>query len=76
MEGHANEYANSVSAVLVKLRGIAAGMDLSMKYNRQGNQATLAWPIAAPLRSFFKRLVWFEEILKAIAYLDCTYVLV
>ena len=69
MEGHASEYANSISAVLVKFKGIAAGMELSMKYNRQGNQATLAWPIARTLAEFFKRLVWFEEILKAIAYL-------
>ena len=69
MEGHATEYANSISAVLVKFKGIAAGMELSMKYNRQGNQATLAWPIARTLAEFFKRLVWFEEILKAIAYL-------
>jgi putative ABC transport system permease protein len=69
MDGHATEYANSVSAVLVKFKGIAAGMELSMKYNRQGNQATLAWPIARTLAEFFKRLVWFEEILKAIAYL-------
>jgi len=69
MDGHASEYANSISAVLLKIKGIAAGMELSMKYNRQGNQATLAWPIAPTLASFFKRLVWFEEILKAIAYL-------
>jgi len=69
MEGHATEYANSISAVLVKFKGIAAGMELSMKYNRQGNQATLAWPIASTLADFFKRLAWFEEILKAIAYL-------
>jgi len=69
MDGHATEYANSVSAVLVKFKGIAAGMELSMKYNRQGNQATLAWPIASTLADFFKRLAWFEEILKAIAYL-------
>ena len=76
MEGHATEYANSISAVLVKLKGIAAGMELSMKYNRQGNQATLAWPIASTLADFFKRLAWFEEILKAIAYLIALFSLI
>ncbi|MEJ6524778.1 MAG: ABC transporter permease [Opitutales bacterium] len=68
MEGHASEYASSVSAVLVKLRG-AAGFALEMKYNKQGNQATFAWPIAATLAEFFDRLVWFEKVLEWIAYL-------
>ncbi len=68
MDGHSSEYANSISAVLLKLKG-AAGITLSMKYNRQGNQATLAWPIAHTLAEFFKRLAWFEQILKWIAYM-------
>ena len=68
MEGHSKEYASSVSAVLVKLKG-AAGFALEMKYNKQGNQATLAWPIAATLAEFFDRLAWFEKILEWIAYL-------
>ncbi|MBT3667559.1 MAG: FtsX-like permease family protein [Opitutae bacterium] len=68
MEGHASEYATSVSAVLVKLKG-AAGFTLEMKYNKQGNQATFAWPIAATLAQFFDRLVWFEKVLEWIAYL-------
>jgi putative ABC transport system permease protein len=67
MEGHAKEFASSVSAVLVKLRG-AAGFALEMKYNKQGNQATLAWPIAATLAQFFDRLIWFEKVLEWIAY--------
>ena len=68
MEGHASEYSTSVSAVLVKLRG-AAGFALEMKYNKQGNQATFAWPIAATLAEFFDRLTWFEKVLEWIAYL-------
>jgi putative ABC transport system permease protein len=68
MEGHDSEYASSVSAVLVKLKG-AAGFALEMKYNKQGNQATFAWPIAATLAEFFDRLVWFEKVLEWIAYL-------
>ena len=67
MEGHDSEYSSSVSAVLVKLRG-ATGFALEMKYNKQGNQATFAWPIAATLAEFFDRLVWFERVLEWIAY--------
>ena len=46
--------AQSVSAVLLSLNG-AAGFGLEMKYNKQGNQATLAWPVVATLASFFKK---------------------
>ena len=46
MEGHDQEMAQSVSAVLLSLNG-AAGFGLEMKYNKQGN-ATLAWPVAEP----------------------------
>ena len=47
----------------------AAGFALEMKYNKQGNQATFAWPIAATLAEFFDRLTWFEKVLEWIAYL-------
>ena len=66
MEGHDPEAAQSVSAVLLALRG-AAGFQLDMKYNKQGNQATLAWPVAATLASFFDRLSWFEDVLSLVA---------
>ena len=68
MEGHAEEYANSVSAVLLKLRG-AAGFGLEMKYNKQGNIATFAWPIPAIIADFFSRLTWFEKVLQLISIL-------
>ena len=44
MEGHAQEYLNSVSAVLLNLKGIREPMDLYSKYNRRSNEATLVWP--------------------------------
>jgi putative ABC transport system permease protein len=68
MEGHDASMAHSVSAVLLSLRG-AAGFNLEIKYNRQGNQATLAWPVAATLASFFEKMGWFRGVLEVIAYL-------
>ena len=67
MEGHDPMAAQSVSAVLLSLKG-AAGLQLDLKYNKQGNQATLAWPVAATLASFFDRLSWFEDILALVAF--------
>ena len=67
MEGHDPAAAQSVSAVLLSLKG-AAGFQLEMKYNKQGNQATLVWPVAATLASFFDRLSWFEDILALVAF--------
>ena len=54
MEGHDAEMAQSVSAVLLSLRG-ATGFNLELKYNRRGNQATFAWPVAATLRLFLRK---------------------
>ena len=68
MDGHNAETATDVSAVLLNLKG-SAGFMLDMKYNKQGNVATLAWPVAGTLASFFERLVWFQRVLEIIAYL-------
>jgi len=67
MEGHDEEMAQSVSAVLLSLRG-ATGFNLEIKYNRQGNQATFAWPVAATLASFFEKMNWFRRVLEVISY--------
>ena len=68
MDGHNPKTATDVSAVLLNLKG-SAGFMLDMKYNKQGNVATLAWPVAGTLASFFERLVWFQRVLEVIAYL-------
>lgn len=68
MDGHDQAMAQSVSAVLLSLKG-SAGFQLDLKYNKQGNQATLAWPVASTLSRFFEKLNWFEEILSMISYL-------
>ena len=67
MEGHDQEMAQSVSAVLLSLKG-ATGFNLEIRYNRQGNQATFAWPVAATLASFFDKMNWFRGVLEVIAY--------
>jgi hypothetical protein len=53
MEGHDPATAQSVSAVLLSLRG-TAGFQLDMKYNKVGNPTTFAWPVAGVLSSFFQ----------------------
>ena len=63
MEGHVPAAAQSVSAVLLSIKGGVISFKLDMKYNKQGNQATLAWPVAATLASYFNRLSWYEDIL-------------
>ena len=68
MEGHDASMAQSVSAVLLTLKG-AAGFSLDLKYNKQGDQATLAWPVASILGSFFNKLNWFEDVLSLVAYM-------
>jgi putative ABC transport system permease protein len=67
MEGHDQAMSKSVSAVLLSLRG-AAGFSLEMKYNKQGNKATLAWPVVATLASFFQKMGWFRGVLEVISY--------
>ena len=53
MEGHDPAAAQSISAVLLSLSG-RTGFTLDMKYNKQGNQTTFAWPVAGVLSSFFQ----------------------
>ena len=66
MEGHDPTMAHSLSAVLLKLKG-AAGFSLHTKYNKQGNVATLAWPVASTLSSFFDKFSWFQKVLELVA---------
>jgi hypothetical protein len=54
MEGHDPAFAQSVSAVLLSLKKGTAGFQLDMKYNKQGNPTTFAWPVAGVLSSFFQ----------------------
>ena len=56
MDGHNPETATDVSAVLLNLKG-SAGFMLDMKYNKQGNVATLAWPVENVMEGFFQRIL-------------------
>lgn len=58
-----------VSAVLLKLKSPQAGFALSHEVNRQGNIATLAWPIGAVMGELFDKLGWVSRVLQLVAYL-------
>lgn len=68
MEGHDPSAANAISGVLLNLKG-SSGLALDVKYNKQGDRATLAWPVPAILASFFDRFAWLEHIIGALALL-------
>lgn len=68
MEGHDASSANAISGVLLNLKG-SSGLALDVKYNKQGDRATLAWPVPAILSSFFNRFAWMERTIAVLAIL-------
>ncbi len=68
MEGHDPSASDSISGVLLNLKG-SSGLALDVKYNRQGDRATLAWPVPAILSSFFNRFSWLERAIASLALL-------
>lgn len=68
MEGHDPSAAHSISGVLLNLKG-SSGLALDVKYNKQGDRATLAWPVPGILASFFNRFVWLEKTIATLALL-------
>jgi putative ABC transport system permease protein len=58
-----------ISAVMLKLTSPDMGMDLSTQINRQGKEATLAWPIDSVLLDLFKKIGWVDKVLEQVAYL-------
>ncbi|HEX5136859.1 MAG TPA: ABC transporter permease [Planctomycetota bacterium] len=56
-----------VSAVMLRLKGEAAGFALQLKAREEG--ATLAWPVARVMQDLFDKLFWFVRILEVVAYL-------
>jgi putative ABC transport system permease protein len=58
-----------VSCVLLKLNTPQAGFALSTTINRQGKEATLAYPIGGVMAELFQRLGWGTKLLLAMAYL-------
>ncbi len=69
MSGHAEERANELSAVLVKLRSPLAGRALEQLYNKQGERLTFAWPIGATMAELFSKISWLDKVLALVAAL-------
>jgi putative ABC transport system permease protein len=69
--GHDPSTFTEMSAVLIKFKpgAQAAGLMLDTRYNRQGRRLTLAWPVASILADLFSKFDWFEQALRALAYL-------
>lgn len=63
--------AKEVSAVMLKLRSPAFGFALADEVNRQGNVATLAFPIGAVMADLFDKMGWVHRILTLVANLVC-----
>ena len=69
MTGHDPHAASDLSAVLVKLRTPAAGFQLDVMFNKQGNRLTFAWPIGQIMAQLFDKIGWFDRVLALVAYL-------
>lgn len=61
--------AKEVSAVLLKFRVPMAGMRLDQAVNRQGKEATLAWPVSRSVAELFDKLGWMDRVLALVAWL-------
>lgn len=69
MTGHDPNAATAVSAVLVKLNGVALGRNLDELYNKRGNRLTFAWPIGQVMADLFSKIGWFDKLLELVSYL-------
>jgi putative ABC transport system permease protein len=58
-----------VSAVMLKFKAPQLEFTLDQQVNRQGQVATLAWPIAKVMAELFDRIGWVSRILTLVAYL-------
>lgn len=58
-----------VSAVLLKLTDPQSGIALDQAINRQGQRATLAWPIGRSMADLFEKIGWVNRVLELVAYL-------
>jgi putative ABC transport system permease protein len=56
-----------VSAVMLRLASPEAGFMLNQMVNRQGNAATLAWPIGKVMEEVFDKFGWLDRVLALIA---------
>lgn len=61
------EQYQEVSAVLLDLDSPQRGLNLSTRINRQGKEATLAFPVAREVSEIFERLGWAHKLLSLFA---------
>ena len=59
-----------VSAVLLAFESPQVGLELDREYNRNGKDATLAWPIARVMAELFDKLGWMDRVLTLVALLS------
>jgi putative ABC transport system permease protein len=62
------EEYQEVSAVLLDLDSPQRGLNLSQRINRQGKEATLAFPVAREVSEIFERLGWAHRLLSLFAF--------
>jgi len=58
-----------VSAVMLTFKSPTIGFQLESQINKQGDQYTLAYPIARVMADFFNKMGWLNRVLTIIAYL-------
>lgn len=63
------EEAKEVSAVMLKLKSLQAGISLEQTINKQGKIATLAFPIGRTMAELFDKIGWINRVLELVAYL-------
>jgi putative ABC transport system permease protein len=63
-----DEY-KEVSAVMIKFRDPAMGMQVAQMVNNQGKVATMAYPIAKSVAELFDKMGWVNRVLELVAYL-------
>jgi len=71
MGGHDPKTVEDISAVLVKLKAgsAAAGFQIDLLHNKQGNRLTFAWPIGRVMAELFDKIAWFDRVLGLVSYL-------
>ena len=63
------EANREVSAVMLKLKNARAGFDLDMTINKQGKDATLAYPIGRVMAELFDKIGWVNRVFELVTYL-------
>lgn len=63
------DVSKEVSAVLLAFASPQVGVELDRAINKEGRDATLAWPIGRVVAELFDKLGWMSRVLTLVAYL-------